>query len=72
MEQTLRNANLDVVVARCGFLSDIEEKRYRAELGSLPDGGSSVSRLSLATFLVDTVQKSWSGYQVYGVSRPSG
>ncbi len=71
MEQTLCKANLDVVVARCGFLTDIEEMRYRAELGSLPDGGSSISRLSLASFLVDTVQKSWSGYQLYGVSGPA-
>lgn len=72
MEQTLRTADLDVVVARCGFLTDSNEGRYRAKLGALPDGGSTVSRLSLATFLVDTVQKSWSGYQVHGVSAPRG
>lgn len=72
MEQTLGSAKLDVVVARCGFLTGSEERRYRAELGSLPDRGSSVSRLSLARFLVDTVQKPWSGYQVYGVSGPAG
>lgn len=71
MEQTLRKANLDVIVARCGFLTDIEEKRYRAEPGSLPDRGSSVSRLGLARFLVDSVQQSWSGCQIYGVSGPA-
>lgn len=70
MEHKLRTANLDVVVARCGFLIDSKERRYRAESGSLPVDGSSVPRLSLATFLVDMVQSSWSGYQVYGVSGP--
>lgn len=72
MERTLCRAELDVVVARCGFLTNTEETRYRAELGSLPASGSSVSRLSLARFLVDTVQTSWSGCQVYGVAGPTG
>ena len=57
MEQTLEASDLDVVIARCGFLTDSRETRYRGEPGSLPDRGSSVSRLSLAMFLVDTVQK---------------
>lgn len=70
MEHKLRAANLDVIVARCGFLTDSEERRYRAEPGSLPADGSSVARLSLALFLVDTVQDCWSGYKVYGVSGP--
>ncbi|WP_404401857.1 NAD(P)-dependent oxidoreductase [Pelagibacterium halotolerans] len=70
MEHKLRAANLDVIVARCGFLTDSEERRYRAERGSLPADGSSVARLGLALFLVDTVQNSWSGHQVCGVSGP--
>ncbi|QYO75174.1 NAD(P)-dependent oxidoreductase [Devosia salina] len=68
MEHKLRAANLDVIVARCGFLTNGEERRYRAEPGSLPADGSSVARLSLAVFLADMAQNSWSGYQVYGVS----
>lgn len=71
MEQKLSTANLDVVVARCGFLTDVDETRYRAERGSLPEDGSSVSRMNLAQFLVDTIQKPCSGLQVYGVSGPS-
>jgi putative NADH-flavin reductase len=72
MEQTLRSANLNVVIARCGFLTDAAESKYRAEPDSLPDNGSSVSRLSLARFLVDKVQQSRSGFQIYGVSGPAG
>ncbi|MCD7059062.1 NAD(P)-dependent oxidoreductase [Pelagibacterium xiamenense] len=70
MERKLSAANLDVVVARCGFLTDRNETRYRAEPGSLPVDGSSVARLGLAMFLVDTVHRSPSGFQVYGVSGP--
>lgn len=71
MEQKLTKSELDVVVARCGFLTDDKEARYRAEQGSLPEDGSSVSRMSLAQFLVDTVQKPFSGQQFFGVSGPT-
>lgn len=71
MEQKLCTANLDVVVTRCGFLTDVDETRYRVERSSLPNHGSSVSRMSLAQFLIDAVQKPCSGYQVYGVSGPA-
>ncbi|MEH6741073.1 MAG: NAD(P)H-binding protein [Sulfitobacter sp.] len=71
MEQTLEKTNLDIVVARCGFLTDADETTYRAERGSLPEGGSSISRMSLAQFLVDAIQKPSSGHQVYGVSGPA-
>lgn len=71
MEEKLRATGLAVLVARCGFLTDNHDKTYRAELGSLPRNGSSVSRSSLAKFLVDMAQKSWSGCEVYGVSAAS-
>lgn len=71
MEQKLSTANLDVVVARCGFLTDVDEIRYRAKRGSMPEGGSAVSRMNLARFLVDMIQKPYSGLQVYGISGPS-
>ena len=71
MEQTLRNPKLDVVIARCGFLTDADEASYRAEAGALPDRGSSVPRLGLANFLLDMVQKSFSGHQIFGVSAPA-
>lgn len=73
MEQELLASDLNVSIARCGFLTDADETRYRAERGSLPTAGSSVSRKSLAQFLVDTLQEpfSGSGNQIYGVSGPS-
>tara|TARA_R100000322_G_scaffold124442_1_gene81194 strand:- start:5166 stop:5858 length:693 start_codon:yes stop_codon:yes gene_type:complete len=71
MEERLFASDLDVIFARCGFLSDAEETAYRAERGALPAAGSSVSRPSLAQFLVDKVQSPFSGRQVYGVSRPA-
>lgn len=71
MEQILSAADLDLVVARCGFLTNAEETAYRAGRGALPEDGSSVSRRSLARFLVDTVNGSSSGHRVYGVSRPA-
>lgn len=70
MEERLLGTKLDVIVARCGFLTDSDERRYRAELGSLPQDGSSVSRLSLARFLIDKTHDTASGPQVYGVSGP--
>ena len=71
MERTFDEADLNVVVARCGFLTDLDEPRYRAELGALPASGRSVPRLGLARFLVDTSQSEWSGFEVYGVSGPA-
>ena len=71
MEQKLCNANLDVSVARCGFLHDAEETRYRAEPDVLPSNGSSISRIALDRFLVDQIHAPCSGCQVYGVSGPT-
>jgi hypothetical protein len=71
MEHRLRVANLDAVVARCGFLTDADETKYRAERGALPKDGSSISRMGLAQFLVDAIGKPVSGPEVYGVSGPA-
>ncbi len=70
MEETLRSANLEVTVGRCGFLTNAAEPKYRAELGSLPVNGTSISRLGLAKFLVDMIREPASGTQIYGVSGP--
>ena len=64
-------AELDVTIARCGFLHDSEEEEYRALENALPESGSSVSRQSLAHFLVDAATRLGTGHQVYGVSSPS-
>lgn len=71
MEKILNDADLNVAAARCGFLTNAAHAGYRAEIGALPERPSSVSRQSLARFLVDTAGKSWSGYRVYGVASPS-
>jgi hypothetical protein len=71
MERRFCASDLDVIFARCGFLSDVDETKYRAERGYLPRNGSSVSRKSLAQFLVDRVQDPFSGHQAYGVSKPA-
>jgi putative NADH-flavin reductase len=71
MEQILFEADLDVTVARCGFLTDAEETNYRASKDALPANGSSISRRSLAHFLMNSVNGSESGHHVYGVSGPA-
>ncbi|MEO1253036.1 MAG: NAD(P)-binding oxidoreductase [Pseudomonadota bacterium] len=70
MEKILCSADLDLVVARCGFLTDADETKYRSRLDALPEDGSSISRRSLAHFLVDSVNRSSRGPAIYGVSRP--
>ncbi|MEM8937210.1 MAG: NAD(P)-binding oxidoreductase [Pseudomonadota bacterium] len=71
MEQLLFNADIDITVARCGFLTDADETRYRSTRDALPENGSSVSRPSLAHFIVDCVSASWSGHHIWGVSGPA-
>lgn len=71
MERVLHASGLQVTVARCGFLTDREVLGYRATLGALPAGGSSVSRSGLAQFLVDAVAEEGEGHRVYGVAGPA-
>ena len=40
MEAILTGADLEVIIARCGFLTNQDETDYRAELGFLPPNGS--------------------------------
>lgn len=70
MEQVLKASDLDWTVARCGFLTSEEEPKYRSEQGRSPLNGSSVSRLGLAHFLVDAIERPDSSCQVFGVSSP--
>lgn len=70
MEAVLMSTKFNARIARCGFLTDSDETRYRALEDSLPENGSSVARLSLAHFLMDSLNEPWSGYQVFGVSCP--
>lgn len=68
MEDVFRASDLVWTSARCGFLNDSDESRYRAEKGALPVKGSSVSREALAHFLVDTIANPDAGRAVFGVS----
>ncbi|MEP3298071.1 MAG: NAD(P)-binding oxidoreductase [Pseudoruegeria sp.] len=70
MENRLSTAKLTIDVARCGFLTDANDTTYRAEQGILPKNGSTVSRLSLAHFLIDRVHTPSTGFKIYGVSAP--
>lgn len=70
MERTLFDSGLDVVVARCGFLTDGDAATYRAKRNGLPEKGRSVSRKGVALFLVDSVYRGWAGQEVFGVSGP--
>ena len=69
MEEILAASNLDWTAARCGFLNDAQVKTYRAESGKCPDHGSSVSRLALAHFLLDAIDKPDTHRGVLGVSK---
>ncbi len=71
MEQSLKDAGLDWTVARCGFLTNVEDTNYRAEVDRLPPDGSSVSRAGLASFLLDAIERSDAICQVFGVGKAS-
>lgn len=69
MERILGAAKLDLTVARVGFLTNDQVDTYRAEIGRLPAVGTSVSRLALANFLLDGVEKPDAQFSTFGVSR---
>ena len=71
MEQSLKDADLDWTVARCGFLTNVEDTNYRAEVDRLPPNGSSVSRAGLASLLLDAIERSDAICQVFGVGKAS-
>lgn len=70
MEANLSEGRFDLAIARCGWLNDDDEHAYRALENGLPDKGTSISRMALARFLVDTVMGDMPGQHVYGVSGP--
>ena len=70
MEEKLQNSTLKWTAARCGFLTSVDETEYRAENDRLPANGTSISRLSLAIFLIEAIDKSETICQILGVSGP--
>ncbi len=69
METTLQASGLDWTTARPGFLNDADEVEYRAENGTLPKNGTSVSRRALARFLIDAIENPNARRAAFGVSR---
>lgn len=57
MEQTVRDSGLEWIIVRAAGLTDGPRSgRARVQDGRLPEGGSRVSRLDLAWFLLDQLQ----------------
>ena len=52
MEDTICNSSLDWTIARVGFLNSKTSSEYQPVEGSLPHGGSSISRAAVANFLL--------------------
>lgn len=69
MEETLKTSGLIWTSARPGFLNDSHDMAYRAQKGSLPKNGTSVSRQALATFLIDAIENPHAGCAAFGVSK---
>jgi len=69
MEEIFRESRMNWTFARCGFLKDSDENQYRAQKDGLPQKGTSVSRLALAHFLVDAIERADAHCSVFGVSR---
>lgn len=68
MEGILKASELNWTSARVGFLNDADETVYRAQKGSLPKDGTSVSRRALANFLIDAIENPEARCVVFGVA----
>lgn len=68
MEETLKSSGLTWTSARPGFLNDTKERTYQAMKDRLPHGGTTVSRLALAGFLIDAVEDAGTSCAAFGVS----
>lgn len=71
MEERIRSSSLDWTIARMGFLTNDDATGYRHAEGALPEGGSSISRAAVASFLLQEARQSGYGRQVVGLSGAS-
>ncbi|MEM9269336.1 MAG: NAD(P)-binding oxidoreductase [Pseudomonadota bacterium] len=69
MEETLKSSGLNWTSARPGFLKDTEQTTYRARKDRLAEKGTSVSRLALASFLLDAIDQPETKGAAFGVSQ---
>lgn len=68
MEEIISASNLEWTIARLGFLNDKSSTEYRLTEGTLPDGGSSISRAAVAHFLLTEANQSSYANKVIGIS----
>lgn len=69
MEDIQKRSSLDWTSARAGFLNDAAVATYRAQRDALPEGGTAISRLALAQFLIDALEDVETKGAPYGVSQ---
>lgn len=67
MEETIRAADIDWTIARVGVLDDKSALDFRLAEGAFPNGGS-ISRASVAHFLLAEAKQSDHRRQVVGLS----
>lgn len=67
MEKTICGSNLDWTIARLGFLNDKSSTDFRLAVGTLPDGGGSISRVAVANFLLTEAKQSSYANKVVGL-----
>lgn len=67
MEEQICSSSLDWTVARTTFLTNGSATSYRHAAGTLPEGGGSVSRAAVASFLLTEAEQSSHPRQVVGL-----
>ena len=67
MEERIRASSLDWTIARMGFLTNGEATSYRHAAGAAPEGGGSISRAAVASFLLQEARQPSYGRQVVGL-----
>lgn len=70
MEEHIRSSSLDWTIARTSFLTNDSATSYRLAADALPEGGGSVSRAAVASFLLTEAQHPSHRRQVVGLCGP--
>lgn len=68
MEDTILASQLQWTIARVGFLNNKSSTKFRFAAGTLPEGGNSISRAALASFLLKEAKHSDHLCRVVGLS----
>jgi putative NADH-flavin reductase len=67
MEEQIRSSSLDWTIARTSFLTNDSAASYRLAVGALPEGGGSISRVAVASFLLAEAEQLHHVRQVVGI-----